>query len=69
MRGSRLPPSLSCSARWTPWQAPAPPSPCLQVCSTYPQLKVVTSEIDSHVDAQGKVVPGVGDFGDRYFDG
>ncbi len=31
------------------------------------QVKIVTSEIDSRVDENFVVVPGVGEFGDRYF--
>ena len=31
--------------------------------------QVITSEIDEYIDASFKVVPGVGNFGDRYFTG
>ena len=37
------------------------------VCSQFPAVKVVTSEIDRSVDANFRVVPGIGEFGDRYF--
>ena len=30
-------------------------------------LKIVTSEIDSTINEQYLVVPGMGEFGDRYF--
>ena len=30
-------------------------------------IKVITSEIDRGVDGNGRVEPGVGEFGDRYF--
>lgn len=38
-----------------------------QVCKAYPQVKILTSEIDQEVDCNFVVVPGVGQFGDRYF--
>lgn len=38
-----------------------------RVCRTYPQVRIVTSEIDSGIDEAYRVVPGVGEFGDRYF--
>jgi uridine kinase len=37
------------------------------VCSKYPRIKVVTSEIEKRVGPDHTVRPGVGDFGDRYF--
>lgn len=37
------------------------------VCKRFPLLKVVTSEIDMALNAEYRVVPGMGDFGDRYF--
>jgi uracil phosphoribosyltransferase len=46
----------------------AAPEGISRVCGRYPALRVVTSEIDSHVDAATfTVVPGCGEFGDRYF--
>lgn len=34
---------------------------------TFPDIKVITSEIDSHVDSDTMaLIPGVGEFGDRY---
>lgn len=38
-----------------------------RVCSRFPRLQVITSEIDSETGDDGSVRPGVGDFGDRYF--
>ncbi|XP_040988884.1 uridine kinase-like protein 1, chloroplastic [Juglans microcarpa x Juglans regia] len=38
-----------------------------RVCKQFPALKVVTSEIDVGLNKQGKVIPGMGDFGGRYF--
>ena len=37
------------------------------LCRRYPALKVITSEIDEKIDQNYRVVPGVGEFGDRYF--
>ena len=37
------------------------------LCRQYPALKVITSEIDERIDINFRVVPGVGEFGDRYF--
>jgi len=44
----------------------AAPEGVRMVCTNFPQIKVITSEIDSHVEGF-QVVPGVGNFGDRYF--
>lgn len=37
------------------------------VCKRFPALKIVTSEIDSGLNDDFRVVPGMGEFGDRYF--
>ncbi|XP_052883174.1 uridine kinase-like protein 5 isoform X3 [Gossypium arboreum] len=37
------------------------------VCRKFPKLKIVTSEIDSSLDKNYGVIPGMGEFGDRYF--
>ena len=37
------------------------------VCKRFPSLKIVTSEIDSGLNDDFRVVPGMGEFGDRYF--
>ncbi|PNY09626.1 uridine kinase-like protein 2 chloroplastic-like [Trifolium pratense] len=37
------------------------------VCKLFPQLKVVTSEIEEGLNDQFRVIPGLGEFGDRYF--
>ena len=37
------------------------------VCKRFPFIKIVTSEIDAAVDEEFRVIPGLGDFGDRYF--
>ncbi|GAM21481.1 hypothetical protein SAMD00019534_046560 [Acytostelium subglobosum LB1] len=33
----------------------------------YPQVTIVTGEIDSNLNEKKYIVPGIGDFGDRYF--
>ncbi|XP_022732926.1 uridine kinase-like protein 3 isoform X3 [Durio zibethinus] len=37
------------------------------VCKTFPRIKIVTSEIDIGLNEDFRVVPGMGEFGDRYF--
>ncbi|KAK3012811.1 hypothetical protein RJ639_010403 [Escallonia herrerae] len=37
------------------------------VCKKFPRLKIVTSEIDISLNKNSRVVPGMGEFGDRYF--
>ncbi|GJX45519.1 uridine kinase-like protein 5 [Tanacetum coccineum] len=37
------------------------------VCRQYPRLKIVTSEIDAGLNEHSRVIPGMGEFGDRYF--
>ncbi|KAG1668146.1 hypothetical protein FOA52_005138 [Chlamydomonas sp. UWO 241] len=45
----------------------AAPEGVHHVCGRYPSIKVVTSEIESHVQDSYTVIPGIGNFGDRYF--
>lgn len=45
----------------------AAPEGISRVCSRFPALRVITSEIDDHIDEHFAVVPGCGEFGDRYF--
>jgi uridine kinase len=45
----------------------AAPEGIRRVCREFPKLKVITTEIDETVDVNFRVVPGVGEFGDRYF--
>ena len=35
--------------------------------SAYPTIKIITAEIDRGLDAKHYIVPGLGDFGDRYY--
>ncbi|CAN0925368.1 Uridine/cytidine kinase UKL1, chloroplastic [Linum grandiflorum] len=37
------------------------------VCKRFPCVKIVTSEIDIAINDEYRVVPGLGEFGDRYF--
>ncbi|GAB4847901.1 hypothetical protein Ancab_026961 [Ancistrocladus abbreviatus] len=37
------------------------------VCKRFPMLKIVTSEIDQGLNKDLRVIPGMGEFGDRYF--
>ncbi|KAJ0988875.1 hypothetical protein J5N97_007231 [Dioscorea zingiberensis] len=37
------------------------------VCKRFPFLKIVTSEIDVALNEEFRVIPGLGEFGDRYF--
>ena len=34
------------------------------VCSRFPRVKVITTEIDEAIDENGVVLPGIGNFGD-----
>lgn len=45
----------------------AAPEGVHKICGTYPRVKVVTSEIDEGIAPDFQVIPGVGEFGDRYF--
>lgn len=35
--------------------------------ATFPEVKIVTAEVDKGLNEQKYIVPGLGDFGDRYF--
>ncbi|KAG6486165.1 hypothetical protein ZIOFF_054735 [Zingiber officinale] len=37
------------------------------VCKRFPSVKIVTSEIDAALNEEFRVIPGLGEFGDRYF--
>ena len=37
------------------------------VCQKYPQIKIVTSSIEQKLNENAYMVPGIGDFGDRFF--
>ncbi|XP_072971634.1 uridine/cytidine kinase UKL1, chloroplastic-like isoform X4 [Typha angustifolia] len=38
-----------------------------RVCKRFPSIKIVTSEIDVALNEDFRVIPGLGEFGDRYF--
>lgn len=38
-----------------------------KINTTYPKVKIVTAAIDSHLNHDKYIVPGLGDFGDRYY--
>jgi uracil phosphoribosyltransferase len=37
------------------------------MADAHPEVKIVTAAIDSHLNEQKFIVPGLGDFGDRYY--
>ncbi|XP_057443336.1 uridine kinase-like protein 5 [Lotus japonicus] len=45
----------------------AAPQGINEVCGRFPMLKLVTSEIDASLNENSRVIPGLGEFGDRYF--
>mmetsp|Transcript_7348 Transcript_7348/g.12684 ORF Transcript_7348/g.12684 Transcript_7348/m.12684 type:complete len:495 (-) Transcript_7348:439-1923(-) len=45
----------------------AAPEGVTAVCSKHPEVRVITSEIDSGLDSDARVLPGIGEFADRYF--
>jgi uridine kinase len=45
----------------------AAPEGVHRLCREFPRMRVLTSEIDERIDGNWRVVPGVGEFGDRYF--
>ncbi len=38
-----------------------------QVLSTFPEIKIITAEVDQGLNEQAFILPGLGDFGDIYF--
>ncbi|OIW06426.1 hypothetical protein TanjilG_05197 [Lupinus angustifolius] len=45
----------------------AAPQGIHEVCKRFPMMKLVTSEIDASLNENSRVIPGLGEFGDRYF--
>ena len=35
--------------------------------AAYPQVMIVTAALDNYLDEKRYIIPGLGDFGDRYF--
>lgn len=38
-----------------------------KVMSQHPKIRIITAAIDSHLNKKFYIIPGLGDFGDRYF--
>ena len=45
----------------------AAPEGILNIQEKFPQVEIITAAIDSHLNEQGYIVPGMGDAGDRIF--
>ena len=45
----------------------AAPEGIERLCSAYPDVKLVTLQIDEGLDEKKYIIPGLGDYGDRYF--
>jgi len=45
----------------------ASPQGVKHVCRRFTKIKVLTTEIDETLDETGRILPGIGFFGDRYF--
>jgi hypothetical protein len=45
----------------------ATPEGVARVARAFPGVRIVTSEVDARLDERWRVVPGIGQFGDRYF--
>lgn len=37
------------------------------LCSRFPAVTIITTEIDESLNEKKFIIPGIGDFGDRYF--
>jgi uracil phosphoribosyltransferase len=37
------------------------------MASAWPEVKIITAAVDDHLDGNKYIVPGLGDFGDRYY--
>lgn len=46
---------------------PQAPQGIHALCKKYPMVKIVTSEIDASLNEDSRVIPGMGEFADRYF--
>ena len=45
----------------------AAPEGLEMIHSAFPDLKIFTAAVDSHLNEMKYILPGLGDFGDRYF--
>ena len=43
------------------------PEGLANMASKFPMVKVVTAAVDEKLDERSYIVPGLGDYGDRYF--
>lgn len=37
------------------------------ITSKYPQVKIITAAVDERLNEEKYIIPGLGDFGDRYY--
>ena len=37
------------------------------MAKNYPEINIITGAVDSHLDENKYIVPGLGDYGDRYY--
>ncbi|RYY32087.1 uracil phosphoribosyltransferase, partial [archaeon] len=44
------------------------PEGLARMATVYPRVTIVTTAIDENLNSDMYIVPGLGDFGDRYFD-
>jgi uracil phosphoribosyltransferase len=45
------------------------PEGIVKIHAAYPKVRIITGQIDEKLDENHYIVPGLGDFGDRFFDG
>ncbi len=45
----------------------AAPEGIMRITTEFPDVSLFTASVDSHLDERKYIVPGLGDFGDRYF--
>ncbi|ORY34910.1 putative uracil phosphoribosyltransferase 1 [Naematelia encephala] len=45
----------------------ASPEGVNNVCTKFPKLRMITAWVDEGLDSRSYIIPGLGDFGDRYF--
>ncbi|MDQ2836426.1 MAG: uracil phosphoribosyltransferase [Actinomycetota bacterium] len=45
----------------------ASPAGLERICLTHPELKIVTASVETGMNEHAFMIPGIGDFGDRYF--
>lgn len=45
----------------------AAPEGVKALCEKYPEIRTISCVLDSHLNSEKYIIPGLGDFGDRYF--